>query len=140
MGYRHGQNGGQVRGGLRRESPASQAAHRIFDAAKADSLAGECTILLKVAEKAKKMNFFDHHGVITLICLALFPRLTLLAAFSTGTVVWWLGWLFFPHLLVAIASTLFYWETNPLLVIAAWIVALGGTTAESKFIWTILRS
>jgi hypothetical protein len=78
------------------------------------------------------MNFFDQHGVITLICLAIFPRLTLLiATFATGGVLWWFGWIFTPHLLVAILS-LQYWNTNPVLVIVAWLMAVGGTGAETK--------
>lgn len=78
------------------------------------------------------MNFFEHHSVITLICLALFPRLTLLiASFSTGGVLWWLGWIFSPHFLVAILS-LHYWDTNPVLVVVAWLVGFGGTITESK--------
>lgn len=69
------------------------------------------------------MDFFDQHGVFTLIFLVLFPRLTLLiASFSTGGVLWWLGWLFTPHLLIAILS-LSYWETNPILVIIAFIIS-----------------
>lgn len=78
------------------------------------------------------MNFFEQHGVITLICLALFPRLTLLfASFATGGLLWWLGWIFAPHLLVAILA-LPYWDTNPVLVVIAWLVALGGTSSESS--------
>ena len=78
------------------------------------------------------MDFFAQHGVLTLICLALFPRLTLLiASFATGGLLWWLGWVFAPHLLVAILS-LPYWDTNPVLVIFAWVLALGGTGGESK--------
>ncbi len=78
------------------------------------------------------MNFFDQHGVITLICIALFPRLTLLiASFATGGVMWWLGWILAPHVLVAVLS-LRYWDANPVLVVVAWIVALGGTGAEGK--------
>ena len=76
------------------------------------------------------MDFFAHHTVVTLIFLALFPRLTLLiASFATGGVLWWLGWIFCPHLLVAILS-LPYFHSNPVLVIAAWIMALGGSSAE----------
>ena len=78
------------------------------------------------------MDFFAQHGIIPLICLAIFPRLTLLfASFATGGVLWWLGWLFAPHLLVAILS-LAYWDTNPVLVVIAWIVALGGTGGEAS--------
>lgn len=78
------------------------------------------------------MNFFEHHGIICLICLAMFPRLTLLlGSFVTGGILWWLGWIFTPHLLVAILS-LHYWNTNPVLVIIAWMIAFGGTSAEAK--------
>lgn len=80
------------------------------------------------------MNFFDQHDVVTLICLATFPRLTLLiASFATGGVLWWLGWIFAPHLLVAILS-LPYWDTNPVLVIVAWIVAFSGTGTETAIV------
>jgi hypothetical protein len=44
----------------------------------------------------------------------------------------WLGWLFVPHLLVAILATTIYWHTNPVLCVIAWIVALGGTSAETE--------
>lgn len=78
------------------------------------------------------MNFFEQHGVITLICLAMFPRLTLLfASFASGGLLWWLGWVFCPHLLVAFLS-LPYWHSNPVLVVIAWICALGGTSKEAK--------
>lgn len=80
------------------------------------------------------MNFFDHHGIIVLIFLAIFPRLTLLiASFATGGVLWWLGWIFAPHLLVAILA-IPYWDTNPVLVIIAWAFALGGTGAEGEVV------
>lgn len=78
------------------------------------------------------MDFFTNHGVLTLICLAIFPRLTLLfASFASGGLLWWLWWIFAPHLLVAILA-IPYWDTNPVLVIIAWIVALGGTSGETK--------
>ncbi len=46
----------------------------------------------------------------------------------------WLGWLFAPHLTVAILATQFYWHTNPLLCIIAWFVALAGTGGEYKVV------
>lgn len=86
------------------------------------------------------MDFFEQHGVTTLICLAIFPRLTLLiASFATGGVMWWLGWIFAPHLLVAILS-LQYWDTNPVLVIIAWFFALGRTSAEKTATRRISRA
>ena len=70
------------------------------------------------------MDFFNDHGVITLVCLAVFPRLTLLiASFASGGLLWWLGWIFAPHILVAVLS-LPYCDSNPELVIVAWVMAL----------------
>ena len=77
-------------------------------------------------------NFFTHHGVLVLICLALFPRLTLLfAGFLTGGWLWWVGWIFTPHLLVAILA-LPYFHTNPVLVVVAWIMAFSGSSYEAR--------
>ncbi len=85
-----------------------------------------------IDSKRMTHNFFEHHGYIVLICLALFPRLTLLiGSFATGGLLWWLGFIFTPHLLVAFLS-LPYWETNPFLVIVAWVMALIGTVFEGK--------
>ena len=79
------------------------------------------------------MDFFDHHGVIALVGLVIFPRLTLLiATFATGGFLWWLGWLITPHILVAILS-LSFWDTNPVLVIVAWVCAIGGTGGEGAY-------
>jgi hypothetical protein len=44
----------------------------------------------------------------------------------------WIGWLFVPHLTVAILATNFYWDTNPVLCVIAWFVAIGGTAGEGK--------
>lgn len=42
----------------------------------------------------------------------------------------WLGWLFAPHLTVAILATQYYWHTNPILC----IIALAGTGGEYKVV------
>jgi hypothetical protein len=39
------------------------------------------------------------------------------------------GWFVTPHLLVAILA-LGYWQTNPVLVVISWLVALAGTFGE----------
>lgn len=77
------------------------------------------------------MDFWQAHGWLFLICIAMFPRLTLLFAVATSF-GWlaWLGWIFCPHLLVAILATQRYWDTNPILVVIAWLFAFGGTGAE----------
>ena len=42
----------------------------------------------------------------------------------------WLGWIFAPHLLVAILATTYYWSANPVLCVISWVVALAGTGGE----------
>lgn len=79
------------------------------------------------------MNFWQVHGILFLICITFFPRLTMLFAVNVPFgILAWLGWLFVPHILVAILATTFYWHTNPILCIIAWFVALGGTGTETK--------
>lgn len=80
------------------------------------------------------MDFWQVHGIWFLIFIALFPRLTMLftsIAFGLG-VLGWLGWIFAPHLTVAILATIYYWDTNPGLCVIAWLVAIGGTGVETK--------
>lgn len=88
------------------------------------------------------MDFWAHHGFLFLFGLAVFPRITLFlfANISGLGILYWLGWLIAPHLTVAILATTFYWDTNPILVIIAWFIALGGEGAEKKGIhWTSKR-
>ncbi|RDI96813.1 hypothetical protein DVT68_19870 [Dyella solisilvae] len=76
-------------------------------------------------------NFWDVHGWLFVVAMFFFPRLTLLfSSVVSGGFLWWLGWLFAPRLLVAILATTAYWETNRVLVIAAWFWALAGEGAE----------
>ena len=87
------------------------------------------------------MNFFAEHGIFLLIFLSLFPRLTLLVGIIFGTFIsggccWWIGWFFAPHVLVAILA-LPYFDTNPVLVVIAWIFAFLGTFAEGNSAGTV---
>lgn len=72
------------------------------------------------------------HGIWFLVGLALFPRITLLffAATPFGWLAW-LGWLIAPHFLVAVLS-LAFWNSHPLLVVIAWIMAIVGTGGEGR--------
>lgn len=80
-------------------------------------------------------NYWDAHALGLLIGLALLPRLTLLlSSIATGGLVWWLGWLFAPRILVATLATISYFEANPLLVVAAWLIALGGESSEKSWV------
>lgn len=77
-------------------------------------------------------DVFAHHGTWFLIGLALFPRITLLvSSVVSGGLLWWLGFIFAPHLLVAFLAIPF-WDSNPVLVVIAWLCALSGTSAESR--------
>lgn len=76
-------------------------------------------------------NYWDHHGLLFLGLLALFPRLTLLfSSVASGGLIWWLAWIFTPRVLVACLATISYWQQNPFLVAAAWVVAIGGESSE----------
>ena len=78
------------------------------------------------------MNFWDVHGLIFVVCLFFFPRVTLIFATAWGGLLWWIGWIFAPRLLVAILATTYYWETNMILVILNWFWAIGGEGAEKR--------
>jgi hypothetical protein len=81
------------------------------------------------------MNFWDVHGALFLVFIALFPRLTLFfSSVPFGGLLWWLGFIFAPHLLVAILATTYYWDTNPILCIISWFVAFAGTGGEAKVV------
>lgn len=83
------------------------------------------------------VDFFAKHGFLFLIFIAFFPRLTLLlSSVPFGGLFWWLGWLFFPRILVAVLATFAYAQTNPILVTISWLVALGGESAEK---WSIYK-
>lgn len=77
------------------------------------------------------VDFYQNHGYFFLFFITFFPRLTLLfSSVATGGVLWWLGFIFCPRILVASLATVAYFHTNPVLVIISWIVALGGETLE----------
>ncbi|MBI2064522.1 MAG: hypothetical protein HYT62_00515 [Candidatus Yanofskybacteria bacterium] len=82
------------------------------------------------------MDFWQVHGWWFLIFITLFPRLTMLFAVMVpfGWLAW-LGWVFTPSLLVAILATTYYWNTNPVLCVFAWLFAFGkfgGTAAKAS--------
>ena len=85
------------------------------------------------------MGYWDVHalvpGLIFLVGLAVFPRITLLFSNATGFgFLFWLGWVFVPHLTVAVLATIFYFKTNPILVLLSWLIALGGESKEKKIV------
>lgn len=77
------------------------------------------------------MDFWAVHGIGFITCMCFFPRLTLLlSGVAYGGLLWWLGLIFAPRLLVAILATTAYWDTNTVLVIITWLWALSGEGAE----------
>lgn len=87
---------------------------------------------LRIMDQA---DFFSSHAypVLLLIGLALFPRITLLFVGGPFGLLHWLGWVFTPHLLVAIIATTRYWDTNPVLCVIAWAFAFVGTGGEGRY-------
>lgn len=78
-------------------------------------------------------NFFENHSLLFLIFISFFPRLTLLfSSVVSGGLFWWLGWLFFPRILVATLATFAYFQTNPILVTISWLIALSGESFEKQ--------
>jgi hypothetical protein len=104
------------------------------------AITGATTLLLNYTDlDFGKIDFFSKHGWIFLISISLFPRLTLLVSglifgsIEFGGILWWLSFFFAPRILIATLATLSYWQTNPILVICSWLIALGGESSE-KFI------
>ena len=77
------------------------------------------------------INFWDRHNIFFLIFIAIFPRLTLLfSSVAFGGFVWWLGFFFCPRILIASLATVAYFQTNPILVVMSWLIAIGGEVFE----------
>ncbi len=76
-------------------------------------------------------EYWDRHGLVFLLAVAAFPRLTLLlSGVAWGGIFWWLSWFFVPRMLVAVLATLAYWRQNPILVVLSWLIAFGGESSE----------
>ncbi|MCC6137946.1 MAG: hypothetical protein IT287_04895 [Bdellovibrionaceae bacterium] len=76
-------------------------------------------------------SYWDNHGIFLLFFITIFPRLTLLfSSIAFGGFFWWIGFIFAPRILVAVLATMSYIQTNPVLVIISWLVALSGESTE----------
>jgi len=79
------------------------------------------------------MDFFAAHTYPywALFGWAFFPRITFwLFSAMTGGLGFWIGVLFTPHIMVAYWATHYYWDTNPILCLLAWLNAFGGSRLE----------
>lgn len=106
------------------------------------AITGASTLLFNYTNiEFGKVDYFAKHGWIFLFSIAIFPRLTLLVSgllvgsIAFGGLFWWLGFLFAPRILVATLATISYWNTNQILVVISWLIALGGESSE-KFVIT----
>ena len=92
------------------------------------------------------INYFTKHGWFFLFSIALFPRLTLLVSglitesVVFGGLLWWLGFFFAPRILVATLATIAYWNSNKVLVVFSWLIALGGESSEKFMITRRMRT
>ena len=85
------------------------------------------------------MNYWDVHGWWFLFFMLVFPRITMLVSgicFMTWLhpVLFWFGWVLTPRFVGAILATWFYFHTNPVVCIFAWIAALGVSVGQKKII------
>jgi len=84
------------------------------------------------------INFWEVHGILFVLAMFFFPRLTLFfSSVVSGGLLWWMGFFFAPRLLVAILATSAYWNTNMILVVFTWIWAVGGEGAEKKVVHSL---
>lgn len=86
----------------------------------------------ELMEELSAPNYWDSHGLLFLLGLAIAPRLTLCCCTgflcNTGC-CGILLFVLFPHLLVAWLATA-YWDANWVLVTGAWVMFLLGECAE----------
>src|ERR1043166_1281189 len=65
-----------------------------------------------------EMNFWDVHGLLFLLGLVAFPRITVFFfSHVIGGPIFWIFFLIFPRLVIPILAAYHYWGTNPILVI-----------------------
>lgn len=110
------------------------------------AITGATTLLINYTNiELGNIDYFNKHGVFFLVFLAFFPRVTLifsaflLRSVEIGGILWWAGFFFAPRVLVATLATIAYWNTNPILVTFAWLIAMGGESSEKIFIKRKMR-
>ena len=82
-------------------------------------------------------NFWTYHTIFLLVGFTLFPRFSLLFCNIPGSLLFWIGWIILPRIVIAVNATIYYLDSNPILVILSWIIALGGESAEKKYSYKI---
>lgn len=76
-------------------------------------------------------DFWTNHGIIQLLGWFFFPRIMFwFFSVITGGFWFWVGVFFAPRIMVAFWATTYYWHTNTILCVFAWIYALAGEGTE----------
>jgi hypothetical protein len=80
-------------------------------------------------------NFWDVHNIFFLIGLVFIPRLTVIFFSAvTGGLLFWIAFLIFPRIVIPILAAYHYWDTNPVLVILAFVICLSVETGEKTVV------
>ena len=85
-------------------------------------------------------NFWTYHTLLILIGFTFFPRISLLFCNIPSSFLFWIGWIILPRLIIAVNATIYYLDTNPILVILSWIIALSGESAEKSYSYKIKKN
>tara|TARA_B100000029_G_C17231910_1_gene835682 strand:+ start:322 stop:633 length:312 start_codon:yes stop_codon:yes gene_type:complete len=78
-------------------------------------------------------DFWSNHNIIFLIGLTLFPRISLFFCNINFSIFTLFGWLIIPRITIAVFATIYYLNSNPILVLLSWFFALSGETVEKKY-------
>ncbi len=86
-------------------------------------------------------GFWETHSIWFVLAMFFFPRLTMLFATTFGSgVLYWVGWMLAPKLTVAVIAASLYWETDPYLVLFAFIWCLLGSDYDYHSLSRIRRN
>lgn len=78
-------------------------------------------------------DFFFNHTLWQLAGWLCFPRMMFwFFSVITGGFWFWLGVFLVPRIMVAFWATVYYWDSNPVLCLIAWVSALFGEILEKK--------
>lgn len=80
-------------------------------------------------------GYWEVHGIFFLLGLLFFPRITILFFSNVAYgICLFFGIMVFPRLIIAILAAHNYWDTNPVLVIIAFMFCLLGEGAEKAVV------
>ena len=82
-------------------------------------------------------TYWTYHTIFLLVGFTFFPRLSLLFCNIPSSILFWLGWFIIPRIVIAVNATIYYLDTNIILVFLSWIIALSGESAEKSYSYKI---